>query len=107
MSGKGGPHGNDYAKRGTMWRDAIRKAVTQDKGALDTIARKIIAAAKEGDLAAIREIGDRLDGKAVQGLELGGPNGKPIPSKIEMVVVDPNEDRDSEGLPAPTETGKV
>lgn len=65
----GAPRGNRNAARGTAWRDAIRKAVLRD-GKLDALAQALVARALEGDIAALREIGDRLDGKARQSVEL-------------------------------------
>lgn len=64
----GAPRGNRNAARGTAWRDAIRKAVLRD-GKLDALAQALVARALEGDIAALREIGDRLDGKARQSVE--------------------------------------
>ena len=59
--------GNKYAvgRSGHKWRDAIRKALADDKQALEAVARMLIECAKNGDMVAIRELGDRLDGKAV------------------------------------------
>jgi hypothetical protein len=59
--------GNKYAmgRSGHKWRDAIRKALASAKQALEAVAMKLIECAKNGDMAAIKELGDRLDGKAV------------------------------------------
>ena len=59
--------GNKYAvgRSGHKWRDAIRKALANDKQALERVAVALIAAAEAGDMTAIKELGDRLDGKAV------------------------------------------
>ena len=65
------------------WRDAIRKAVHELRAAegdgkarkersLRLLARKLVSRGLEGDIAALREIGDRLDGKAHQHLALTG-----------------------------------
>ena len=58
------------------WRDAVQLAVNRmvDDGkdtrrALKIIAEKVVTLAMEGDMAAIKEIGDRLDGKAHQSLD--------------------------------------
>jgi hypothetical protein len=53
------------------WGDAIRKALhEEDKKTrmikLHRAARALIAKALEGDVPALREIGDRIDGKASQ-----------------------------------------
>ena len=41
-------------------------AAGDDKKALRDIADALIAKAKEGDVSAIKEVGDRLDGKVPQ-----------------------------------------
>jgi hypothetical protein len=65
--GKGGQPGNTNATKSKPWADAIRRAVVQNNGEkLNRLADKLIACALEGDMAAMREIGDRLDGKAAQ-----------------------------------------
>lgn len=70
------PKGNSNAKKGTLWADAIRKAVmraaegdTEGRRKLDKLAEVTVAAGLAGDMAAIKEIGDRLDGKATQAIE--------------------------------------
>ncbi len=49
------------------WADALRKKLSGDK--LDKLAEKCIQMALKGDQFAMREIGERLDGKAKQALE--------------------------------------
>lgn len=78
MANKGAPRGNQNAKRGTAWRDAVRRALARDKTALNDIAERLITMARDGDLAAIKELGDRLDGKPAQAHELSGPDGGPV-----------------------------
>jgi len=56
----------------------VRRALARDKTALNDIAERLIAMARDGDLAAIKELGDRLDGKPAQSHELSGPDGGPI-----------------------------
>lgn len=54
------------------WRDAIRRAVNRrvqgdgDPKALDKLAEQLVALGMSGDVPAIKEIGDRLDGKPRQ-----------------------------------------
>lgn len=85
----GAPVGNTNAKDGRIWRDAIRRAVLADDGKrLRKIAEALLDKAAEGDVAAIRELGDRIDGKAMQAVELGGPGGGPVRiDRIERVIV--------------------
>ena len=72
--GIGRPHGTTAEK---IWRTALVRAVnrrTNGKGSPKYLERLAVAAVTrgcEGDVSAIREIGDRLDGKAVQAVELG------------------------------------
>jgi hypothetical protein len=66
------PKGNRNAAKGHMWAGAIRRALAEDREALQIAARALITKCKDGDLAAIKELGDRLDGKAAQSLELSG-----------------------------------
>ncbi len=66
-----------------MWRDAIMLAVKRDAEGggkhLDKLARTLIQKASEGDVAALKEIGDRLDGKPTQSIALGqDPDKDPI-----------------------------
>lgn len=103
----GAPKGNSNARKGTMWRDAIHKALTQDRSALERLAKRLISMAEEGDMTAMKEIGDRLDGKPMQSHEVGGPDGGSIPTLIEMVIVDPHEDSDSQSVPASSKAGEV
>lgn len=63
----GAPVGNDNAAKNKPWADAVRKAVVQADGKkLAKIANALIDKAADGDIAAIKELGDRLDGKAHQ-----------------------------------------
>jgi hypothetical protein len=48
------------------FNDALRIALKRDPRRLPRIAEKLAEKAEEGDLAAIREIADRLDGKPTQ-----------------------------------------
>lgn len=77
MAGRGAPKGNQHAARGKYWRDTIDWALRNYEGsavergqALRKIAFRLIESALEGDHAAIREIGDRLDGKPAQSHEV-------------------------------------
>lgn len=61
-------------QRDKPFRDALRMelaAIGDDSKALRMIARSLIAAASEGKMDAIKEIGDRLDGKPAQAIENG------------------------------------
>lgn len=62
------------ATKGKLWRDAIRRAVQGDSKKLDKLARVLVQKAEEGDMMALKEIGDRLDGKPAQAIT-GGDGG--------------------------------
>lgn len=63
-----GQSGNpDGSPKGKPWAGAIRRAIAEsDREALLDIAKALVAKAAEGDLQAIKELGDRLDGKPHQ-----------------------------------------
>lgn len=81
------PLGNKNAvKENRLWGNALRKAVTQSDGQrLTRIAEAMLIKAEEGDMTAIKELGDRLDGKAVSITELSGPDGGDIPVGIRII----------------------
>ena len=66
LKGLGAPKGNDNNTKNKPWAEALRREVIQDPERLRRIARKTCKMAEEGDLQAIKEIGDRLDGKPHQ-----------------------------------------
>jgi uncharacterized ferredoxin-like protein len=74
MAGKGAPKGNHNAAKAKIWSDAIRKSVLSRKK-LDALANKLVELAEEGDLQALKEVGDRLEGKVPQAVEGTGANG--------------------------------
>lgn len=72
------PIGNKNAVKNKIWSDAIRRAVLQGKK-LDSLANAIITAAEGGDISALKEIGDRLEGKVTQ--TISGEDGP-----VELVI---------------------
>ena len=52
---------------------------------LRRVADKCFEAAEDGDVSAIKEIGDRLDGKAVQPVQ--GTDDGPAISVIERIII--------------------
>jgi hypothetical protein len=69
-------------------------ALGEDSKALRGIARSLIMAASDGKMDAIKEIGDRLDGKPAQAIENGDDGAFEVIQRIERVIVDPaNRDR--------------
>lgn len=72
--GGGAQLGNKHAKKGSMWADALRMELAQEKQLIRKLTRALIKKAVSGDIAALKEIGDRLDGKAHQ--SISGPDGE-------------------------------
>lgn len=79
----GAPAGNKNASKGKPWQAAIERALAlrsrvDQKEALDTLAEKLLANCDQGDMAALKELGDRLDGKPAQAINLGGQDDNPV-----------------------------
>jgi hypothetical protein len=89
--------GNQNAAKGHRWRDAINRALEKRAGLslrsaqveLDILAEKFLVAVENGDIAAFRELADRLDGKAAQAVTLAGDGDNPLVHKIVREIVDP------------------
>ena len=94
----GAPVGNTNSnKNNRIWANTIRKlAIQEDYKRIHVIAEKLFEKAAEGDLGAMKEVGDRLDGKAVAVQELKGADGKDLPSGIGIVFVKPEDSSVSE-----------
>ena len=78
------PKGNKNATKGSMWADALRMELAQDKKRIRKLTRDLLDKAESGDVPALKEIGDRLDGKALQ--SISGPGGGPIEAEIEITT---------------------
>ncbi len=67
MAGKrGAPVGNNNAGKSKDWEAAIRRALGKNRLALERCAMALVRAAEGGDMQALKELGDRLDGKPKQ-----------------------------------------
>lgn len=74
-----GEIGNDFSsKNNRLWRETLRRVAAQNPAKLREIAEALYEKAAQGDVGAIKEIGDRLDGKAAQALQLMGEDGGPV-----------------------------
>ncbi len=90
-----GTIGNQNARRAKELRDALNYVLNNfensavKKGqALRAIGRKLVEMALAGNLAAIKEIGDRIDGKPAQ--EIMGEDGGPLQAAITVSFRNPD-----------------
>ena len=74
----GAPIGNkNSTKDKRVWGKVVRKlAVQEDYKRIHNVAEALFRKAEEGDIAAIRELGDRIDGKSEQ--TISGDTDAPI-----------------------------
>lgn len=74
MAERGAPLGSQNRRKGRLFASALNDALAlpsrvDQLARIAIIADKLVTMAEAGDLQAIREIADRLDGKAVQAVE--------------------------------------
>ncbi len=107
------PLGNQNAAKAKRWADAIHyvlaEAEREDKPyKLRDLARVLVSKAADGDMAALKEVGDRLDGKAAQAIIGGDPDDPAVRviSEIRNLIVDPRG-TGATGVQAPAGTGSV
>lgn len=88
--------GNQWTNK--MWRDAVRVAALRpiDEEAaptnkLQAAATSLVDKAVDGDVTALKEIGDRLDGKVPQAIVGGDDDSKPIRTVTRIELVDLKE----------------
>lgn len=90
--GAGAPLGNkNSSKSNRLFSETIKRIVHQSEGEITAkIAWALIQKAQEGDLGAIKEFGDRVDGKAVATQELTTIDEDGNPTSIGIAFVKPN-----------------
>lgn len=98
MAEIGAQPGNKNASKGAEWRQAIKRALAHKSGktyreGLDLVATKFIESASNGDAWAMKEIGDRIDGKPSQAVELSGPDGTPITTQLNFIPLCQQSDK--------------
>jgi hypothetical protein len=89
------PLGNQNAAKAKVWTAAVERALSarsalDRKDALEACANALIDKALEGDMTALKELGDRLEGKPAQAVSLSGPNGGDIPVSVAVRFVKPD-----------------
>lgn len=68
MAGKGAPKGNQNAVKAKIWSDRL-KAQIEERKLWPKLADALLEKALEGDVAALKEVGDRVEGKVSQPIE--------------------------------------
>ncbi len=90
MAERGAPLGNTNGEHDKPWQRALKRALARSQGEFDKglnlIADRVVAAAQEGDRDAWKEIAERLDGKAPQGIQLSGDPDRPV--AIHVTAID-------------------
>jgi hypothetical protein len=84
---------NSGRKQEKPFRDALRIELAAAEGnqrGLRLIARKLIEAAEEGKMDAIKELADRMDGKAPQAIVGDEENPLEVVHRIERQIVRAN-----------------
>ena len=87
----GNPNGRPKSVK--QFKDALNIAIKRtdgDKTMLAKIAEALVDKAIAGDVPAIREIGDRLDGKPTQ-LIGGDEDAAPVIHEIRRTIIRPND----------------
>ncbi len=87
------PIRNQNARKAREWKDVLKYTLDNFEGSaiergkvLRGIATRLIEKALDGDMQAIKEIGDRLDGKPTQAI--AGHEDGPIEGVINIRFVD-------------------
>lgn len=88
----GAPVGNQNAAKAKQWTAAIQRALAkrskvESQQAIDDLAEKLLIACDKGEIGALKELGDRLEGKPAQALTIGGDADSPLEHKMEVVLV--------------------
>ena len=89
----GAPLGNNNAAKGKLWTDAIKRALARRsdtvEGGLNYLADTFIEAVANGDAWAMKELGDRLEGRPAQTTVLEGGD-KPVQvEELRRTIFDP------------------
>lgn len=90
----GAPPGNQNPANGKKWKAAINRALetrskAEGREILDDLANALINQALAGEQWAFQQLGDRLDGKPSQSVDLGSDPERPLISKVVREIVRP------------------
>lgn len=94
----GAPLGNKNGAKSRLFEQALIRAIKQrdlelgEGETLRGIAEALLDKCKTADMQAIKELGDRLDGKPAQTIAGDDENPLRLISRIERVIVDSPKD---------------
>ena len=85
----GAPKGNQNAAKGRKWAIAIEREIARLEGGdleagLARLAKSLVRQAEAGEQWALKEVGDRTDGKPTQPIS-GDSEGPPV--KVEAILI--------------------
>jgi len=91
----GAPVGNQNAANAKIWTAAIQRALKKrskiaGKEAIDELAETLLELCDAKELSALKEFGDRMEGKPAQSVLLGNDPDNPI-TKVENEIIDPKK----------------
>ena len=89
----GNPNGRPKAERAfaNMLRIAIKEAHDDGRDKLRAVADALVTEAIKGDIPAIREIADRLDGKVAQAIVGGDEDDNPVSIVTRIRLLGPDD----------------
>jgi len=87
----GAPLGNKNGAKAKPWTAAInraldRRSLVSQKAELDELADKLLDQCMSGNLAALQELGNRLEGKPAQAITVGGDPDQPLEIQQRRVI---------------------
>ena len=87
------PTGNQFAAKAKRWTMAIEQAMSKmDESRVDgwttmqKLAEALVTEAMTGDMTALKEIGDRLEGKPAQGVTISGDEQNPLVLLMQQIT---------------------
>jgi hypothetical protein len=89
MAERGAQVGNQNAAKSRLFYDKLRLVLVQEPHRLRSIAEQLVTRAEAGEPWAIKEIIDRVDGKAVQATTIENADGTPLLGGIQVTFIKP------------------
>jgi hypothetical protein len=90
MAERGAQVGNQNAAKSRLFYDKLRLVLVQEPHRLRSIAEQLVTQAEAGEPWAIKEIIDRVDGKAVQATTIENADGTPLLGGIQVTFIKPD-----------------